>query len=196
MNNEIAAIPEKITKRMQIINAAFKLFTENGFYATGVELIMRQANVSKRTMYVYFPTKNDLIVAVLAFYRMQYESSLNGYLASNDLSSREKILAIFEEAGRWFGNSTFHGCLAVNAMGEFAGKDAAIESACRAFKAWELDVFSQLTKDLPVQFPEDLAFKLLVLLEGLGAIAHVITAPCPIDIKKMVNDLLDFYGVA
>ncbi|MEE9395627.1 MAG: helix-turn-helix domain-containing protein, partial [Methylococcales bacterium] len=41
-------------KRLQIVEAAFKLFKERGFYATGVDLIMRTANVSKRTLYKYF----------------------------------------------------------------------------------------------------------------------------------------------
>ncbi len=195
MKNENEAVPKKAIKRLQIIQAAFKLFTENGFYATGVDLIMRQAGVSKRTMYIYFPTKNDLIVAVLEFYRINYERGLKDLLARNDLSNREKILAIFEDAGNWFANKQFHGCLAVNAMGEFYGKDPAIENACRVFKTWELDVFRELTKELPVMYPNDLAFKLLVLLEGMGAIAQVMKQPCPIDIKQMVNDLLDCDGV-
>ena len=196
MTNEIEAVPKKSIKRLQIIQAAFKLFTENGFYATGVDLIMRQANVSKRTMYIYFPTKNDLIVAVLEFYRANYEQGLTDLLARNDLSNREKIIAIFEDAGNWFENRQFHGCLAVNAMGEFSGKDPKIENACRDFKTWELDVFRELTKGLPVMYPNDLAFKLLVLLEGMGAIAQVMKQPCPIDIKQMVNDLMDFHCVA
>ena len=196
MTNEIEAVPKKSIKRLQIIQAAFKLFTENGFYATGVDLIMRQANVSKRTMYIYFPTKNDLIVAVLEFYRANYEQGLTDLLARNDLSNREKIITIFEDAGNWFENRQFHGCLAVNAMGEFSGKDPKIENACRDFKTWELDVFRELTKGLPVMYPNDLAFKLLVLLEGMGAIAQVMKQPCPIDIKQMVNDLMDGHCVA
>ncbi|MEI6066858.1 MAG: TetR/AcrR family transcriptional regulator [Methylococcaceae bacterium] len=196
MTNEIEAVPKKSIKRLQIIEAAFKLFTENGFYATGVDLIMRQANVSKRTMYIYFPTKNDLIVAVLEFYRANYEQGLTDLLARNDLSNREKIIAIFEDAGNWFENRQFHGCLAVNAMGEFSGKDPKIENACRVFKTWELDVFRKLTKGLPVMYPNDLAFKLLVLLEGMGAIAQVMKQPCPIDIRQMVNDLMDGHCVA
>jgi AcrR family transcriptional regulator len=157
---------------------------------------MRQAGVSKRTMYIYFPTKNDLIVAVLEFYRINYERGLKDLLVRNDLSNREKIVAIFEDAGNWFSNKQFHGCLAVNAMGEFSGKDHDIENACRVFKTWELDVFRELTKELPVMYPNDLAFKLLVLHEGMGAIAQVMKQPCPIDIKQMVNDLLDCDRVA
>ena len=57
----------KSPKRRQIVETAFKLFKARGFYATGVDLIMQTANVSKRTLYKYFPTKNDLIVAVLDY---------------------------------------------------------------------------------------------------------------------------------
>ena len=46
-------------KKRQIVEAAFNLFKARGFYATGVDLIMQTANVSKRTLYKYFPTKND-----------------------------------------------------------------------------------------------------------------------------------------
>ena len=182
---------QKTAKRRQIIEAAFKLFTENGFYATGVDLIMRQAKVSKRTMYVYFPTKNDLIVTVLEFYRTEYERNLHTLLVRDGLSSREKILAIFEGAKSWFNNPQFHGCLAVNAMGEFAGKDTSIENACRTFKLLELNVFRELTQDLQVKEPDDLAYKLLVLLEGLGALAQVLKEPCPIDTMQMVKDMID-----
>ena len=191
MSDQNQASLRKDTKRRQIVLAAFKLFTENGFYATGVDLIMRQSQVSKRTMYIYFPTKNDLIVAVLEFYRAGYENKLNAVLTRQDLSSREKILVIFDDAKNGFANGHFHGCLAVNAMGEFAGKDSAIETACRVFKAWELSIFEELTKELPVRHPQDLAFKLLVLIEGLGAIAQVMKQPCPIDLDQMVNALID-----
>jgi len=194
MTDATQLLTRKDIKRMQIVLAAFKLFTENGFYATGVDLIMHQSKVSKRTMYIYFPTKHDLIVAVLEFYRADYERKLNGLLTRQDLNSREKILAIFEDAGNWFGDSQFHGCLAVNAMGEFAGKDPKIENACLVFKTWELAVFQGLTKELPVTDPDGLGFKLLLLLEGMGAIAQVMKQPCPVDIITMVNTLINGHG--
>lgn len=191
MNEETQAARRQNTKRKQIIETAFKLFTENGFYATGVDLIMRESKISKRTMYIYFPTKNELIVAVLQYYRANYQQKLNEILKRDDIQARQKIMLIFEESKSWFGSGQFHGCLAVNAMGEFAGKDTAIETACQVFKTWELSVFMELCKELPVMYPQDLAFKLLVLIEGLGAIAQVMQQPCPIDITQMVYALLD-----
>jgi len=194
MNQAIPTEPKKLQKRTQIILAAFKLFKENGFYATGVDLIMQHAHVSKRTMYVYFPTKNDLIVAVLEYYRSDYEAKLQDLLARSGLNGREKIIAIFEDAGNWFLDPQFYGCLAVSAMAEFAGKDVNIENACRVFKAWELSVFQELAQGLPVRDMNGLAYKLLILLEGIGAVAQVMKQPCPIDIKQMVNHLIESHN--
>ena len=187
-NNQPAS--ESLKKR-QIIEAAFKLFKARGFYATGVDLIMRTASVSKRTLYKYFPTKNDLIVAVLDYYRVTYAEHLNQILNQKDKSSREKILAIFEDAKKWFEDIHFHGCLAVNAMGEFSGKDQAIEDSCIRFKRWEIEVLQTLTKDIDSKQPDELAYKLFVLLEGMSSIAQVTKEACPVDMTVMANEIIE-----
>lgn len=187
-NNQPA--PESPKKR-QIVEAAFKLFKARGFYATGVDLIMQTASVSKRTLYKYFPTKNDLIVAVLDYYRTTYAEYLNQILNKKDNSSREKILAIFEDAKKWFEDINFHGCLAVNAMGEFSGKDQAIEDSCIRFKRWEIEVLQTLAKDIDSKQPDELAYKLFVLLEGMSSIAQVTNGACPVDMTVMANEIIE-----
>lgn len=179
------------TKKQQIVEAAFKLFKARGFYATGVDLIMQTANVSKRTLYKYFPTKNDLIVAVLDYYRTTVAEHLNQILHLKDITSRGKILAIFEDAKQWFEDTNFHGCLAVNAMGEFSGKDSAIENSCIRFKRWEIEVLRSLTKDIGSQQPDELAYKLFVLLEGMSSIAQVTKGTCPVDMTAMANEIIE-----
>ena len=178
-------------KRRQIVEAAFKLFKARGFYATGVDLIMQTASVSKRTLYKYFPTKNDLIVAVLDYYRTTYADYLHQILNQKDKTSHEKILAIFEDAKQWFEDINFHGCLAVNAMGEFSGKDQAIENSCIRFKRWEIEVLQTLSKDIDSKQPDELAYKLFVLLEGMSSIAQVTKGTCPVDMTAMVNEIIE-----
>ena len=190
INNNNQPASESLKKR-QIIEAAFKLFKARGFYATGVDLIMQTACVSKRTLYKYFPTKNDLIVAVLDYYRTTYAEHLNQILNQKDKSSREKILAIFEVANKWFEDINFHGCLAVNAMGEFSGKDQAIEDSCIRFKRWEIEVLQTLTKDIDSKQPDELAYKLFVLLEGMSSIAQVTKEACPVDMTVMANEIIE-----
>ncbi|MGR9052356.1 MAG: TetR/AcrR family transcriptional regulator [Gammaproteobacteria bacterium] len=185
----------KPSKRDGIVETAFKLFSNNGFYATGVDLIMREAGVSKRTLYKYFPSKNELVVAVLEYYRETYRTRMESMLASNETSARDKIKSIFDDAAMWFGDVNFHGCLAVNAMGEFSGKDDAIENACIRFKRWELGVLQELCGRLDVDASDSLAYKLFVVLEGMSAVAQVFDDRCPIDMAVMADEMIDKHSV-
>lgn len=53
-------------KRDQITTAARRLFLENGFAGTSMDAVVAEAQVSKQTLYRYFPSKTDLLAAVLA----------------------------------------------------------------------------------------------------------------------------------
>jgi AcrR family transcriptional regulator len=48
----------------EIVEAAIALFGERGFGATRLEDVARRAGVAKGTVFVYFPTKDDLFRAV------------------------------------------------------------------------------------------------------------------------------------
>lgn len=49
----------------EITTAALKLFAERGFTATKLEDVAQAAGISKGTIYLYFPTKEDLFRAVV-----------------------------------------------------------------------------------------------------------------------------------
>jgi TetR/AcrR family transcriptional regulator of autoinduction and epiphytic fitness len=53
-------------KRQQIIDGAGKIFSSLGFDATSMSDVARQADVSKATLYVYFPNKEQLFASVCA----------------------------------------------------------------------------------------------------------------------------------
>jgi|GEM_PF-2234548 len=55
----------KSTKQTQIVEAAAALFLRSGFGAVSMDMIAATANVSKRTVYSYFSTKEALFVAVM-----------------------------------------------------------------------------------------------------------------------------------
>ena len=70
MNNLALAQPIKRTRRKEarpgeIADAALVLFVRQGFQATRMEDVARQANVSKGTVFRYFPSKNELFKAVV-----------------------------------------------------------------------------------------------------------------------------------
>lgn len=51
-------------RRQQILDAARICFLRNGFHATSMQDVIREANLSVGAVYRYFPGKNDLITAL------------------------------------------------------------------------------------------------------------------------------------
>lgn len=51
-------------KRDRILNAAVKVFAKNGFYATRVSEIAKAAGVADGTIYLYFKSKDDVLITI------------------------------------------------------------------------------------------------------------------------------------
>ena len=57
------------TTRERMLGVAMKLFWEKGYGATSIQDILREADVHAGSLYHVFPTKQDLLLAVLNAYR-------------------------------------------------------------------------------------------------------------------------------
>ena len=55
----------KETRPQELLDAALALFVEKGFAATRAEEVAQRAGVSKGTLYLYYPSKEDLFKAVI-----------------------------------------------------------------------------------------------------------------------------------
>ena len=55
----------KETRPQELLDAALALFVEKGFAATRAEEVAKRAGVSKGTLYLYYPSKEDLFKAVI-----------------------------------------------------------------------------------------------------------------------------------
>lgn len=55
-------------KRAAILAAAMQLFTELGYHTTSLARVAEAADVSKATLFKQFPTKDDLVAAIVADY--------------------------------------------------------------------------------------------------------------------------------
>jgi AcrR family transcriptional regulator len=61
-------VPEAVATsaaRARILDAASETFYRRGISAVGVDAIVAEAGVAKATLYRHFPSKDDLVVAVL-----------------------------------------------------------------------------------------------------------------------------------
>jgi AcrR family transcriptional regulator len=52
------------SRRRQILEAARACFARNGFHATSMQEVIREAGLSVGAVYRYFPSKNDLVTAL------------------------------------------------------------------------------------------------------------------------------------
>jgi AcrR family transcriptional regulator len=87
------------SRRDQILEAALACFSENGFHQTGMADIVRRSGMSHGAVYVYFPSKEDIIEA-LADDRHQREAILNS-VVQNAKNPIEGIHALVRAYAGW-----------------------------------------------------------------------------------------------
>lgn len=91
-------IPDDRDRRAAILGAAFEVFVEKGFEAATTAEIVRRAKTSKRTLYALFPTKQDILTALIRYGsdRMQPSAELP------QPENRAQFIAVLELFGRIF----------------------------------------------------------------------------------------------
>jgi AcrR family transcriptional regulator len=88
-------------KRSNFLNAALKLFVNQGVQNTSTAAIAKEAGTATGTLFLYFPTKQDLInELVLQISRDQSEYMQT--LLDRSLPVREMFFTIWQGCIRWF----------------------------------------------------------------------------------------------
>jgi AcrR family transcriptional regulator len=155
MTNSAAA---RVPMRERILETTDRLFYGHGIRAIGVDTVAAEIGISKRTLYNYFPSKDDLIVAYLTR-RIRPP-------AVSDAPPAEQILGNFDRLERSFARGGFRGCPFVNAVAELAEPSHPANKVAFAFKEQRRVWFRALLLRLGVADAEGLATQLLLLNEG------------------------------
>lgn len=100
--------PTRLTdrKRDAIVQAAIAEFREHGFSGTSMDRVAAAADVSKRTVYNHFPSKEELFEAILwrLWDRSHAEADI-GYDAQRPL--RAQLLAVLEQKMELLNDASF-----------------------------------------------------------------------------------------
>jgi AcrR family transcriptional regulator len=157
-------------KKLEIVKYAFDRFYEGGFHATGMEAALAGSGISKRTIYKYFSSKEDLIEAVLRLYSKVILHELFDPVA-NIGDPREQIIAFFD-VRKTTGRMLTRGCLGMKAAQEFAGKHEDIVALGRYAAALGESKFLELCKRAGFAEPARLAKQLNLILQGALALSQ------------------------
>ena len=162
--------------RERIEGAAARLFYRDGIHATGVERIAQEANVSKRTLYQHFASKNDLVDNYLRGFEARGGSATEQRLADTALPPRERLLAIFEMPPR----EVLRGCPFHNAAVESAGSLPGADEIVRAHKQEFTRRLIAIAQQAGAADPHLLGQQLAVLFEGAAAMATSLNDTAPV----------------
>lgn len=182
----------KSSKREQLIETALELFSRHGFHAVGIDTILRESGVAKRTLYNHFKSKDELILAVLRHYDGKFRNFFMQSVEGETDNPRDRLLAVFDVAEKWFNQKDFYGCIFVGAVGEFPENGTAIRHVCREYKRLMQRYIEELARDAKVEQPDELAGQLMLLFEGAITMAQINNAPlCARQAKSAAKVLIE-----
>jgi AcrR family transcriptional regulator len=155
-----------ITLQERILQTASELFYSHGIRATGVDAIVKAANTTKMSLYKYFPSKDDLVLAFLRKrdedFRLWFVDQVN---ARAD-TPKAKLLAVFDVIGEWMAVPEFRGCAFINAAAEFPIEGNPMHQVSAEFYDHFRSYIADLAEQSGSRSPDTLAQQLSLLIEG------------------------------
>ncbi len=145
----------------RILETSDRLFYHQGIRAVGVDMIAAEAGISKRSLYDYFASKDDLIVAYLT-----HRARRN---AASEAPAVDQILGVFDWLERWFDSGTFRGCPFVNAVTELGDPKHPASVLAATYKRERRAWARQMLSELDVADADGLATQIMILIDGAMA---------------------------
>jgi AcrR family transcriptional regulator len=155
--------------RERLIETSLRLFSTNGFHATGIDRILAEAGVAKMTLYRHFRSKDELILAALERYETIFRGWLEDVLKHSPLPPEDRILDLFDKLAQWFegstlGNLTFQGSMLTNAAAEFGQPGHPVHDAVAGHIRGLSSMLESTVREAGL--PPGLSSRLVVLMFG------------------------------
>lgn len=88
---------QKNDPRQTILNAALEVVAESKISGTRMRLIAQKAGMSQGNLHYYFPTKDDLLVALLEYISLQFVDERKENITRSDLSLEDRLFSFFDQ---------------------------------------------------------------------------------------------------
>jgi AcrR family transcriptional regulator len=153
--------------RERILEAAYGLFSTQGIQAVGVDTIVAESQVAKMTLYRYFPSKLDLVVAFLDLRHQRWTHEwLEAEIERLATTPRERLLAIFDLFDEWFRRGDYEGCSFISTLLEIVDKHSPIHAAAVRHLDSIRAILELHAEQAGATDPEATAYELQILMMG------------------------------
>jgi len=165
---------KRIHSKDDIVLAGLNIILSKGFNATGVEAILKQANVPKGSFYNFFSSKEEFGLAIIDRYVSDAAELFGPILSDESLPAMERVRKSFEILiARFESNDCSKGCLLGNLSLEMSDQYEKIrERLEQSLQIWTRALSglihqAQREKTIPADLePEMLAESLIAFFQG------------------------------
>lgn len=170
--------------RRRILETADRLFYAEGVRAVGIDRIIAEAEVAKMSLYKHFPSKDDLILAVLQYREGKVLEFFGAAMERHGERTKDKLRAFFAALKDWFESPGFRGCAFQNAAVELADPTHAgtqfVKEHKRRFQAF----LAGLVEEAVGKGAAKVAPAVGLLVEGAIVTAVIQGSPAAVDVAR------------
>lgn len=153
--------------RERILSASQQLFREQGINRTGMDQLCAVAQVSKRTAYQHFPSKDELVAEYLRRFDPEV---MPGVFDRTDLTPRERLLAAFDVP------ASMPLCPYIGAAVELHDPEHPASQYARDYKTAIAERLTETAREAGATNPEQLGEQLALLIDGASTRTRVLNS--------------------
>ena len=174
--------------RDRLLDAADRLFYQEGVRAVGIDRLLTEAGAAKASLYQHFGCKDQLVASYLERKTMDARAHIERYLA--DTPPSQRALKFFDWVVDWAESKDFRGCPLQHTVSELT--DAAHPARAVAYgqREWFTERFLEWTTAAGVKDAKATARALIVLFDGAVAGSDVDGPQRARDARWMAKKLL------
>jgi len=183
--------------RDRIVEAARQLFFSQGYTATGISQILKASGARSGSLYHFFPSKEDLLIAVLERYRDMLQPHVLQPAFDRVADPVERLFAVLDGYRRLLAQTGFElGCPIGNLALEISNSHPAVRRlVVDNLEAWA-NAVRGLINDAAGRLPPDvdaaaLSKHVLATMEGAVMLARAYRSFEPFD--QAVHQLRDYF---
>jgi TetR/AcrR family transcriptional repressor of nem operon len=196
LNDQSRQTQSQAETRERIVEAARQLFFKQGYTATGVAEVLKVAKANSGSLYYFFPSKEDLLAAVLEKYQTMLEPQVLAPAFARARDPIDRLFAILEGYRLLLETTHFElGCPIGNLALEVSNSQKKARGLivenfklwCSAVRTLIAEAGDRLPPDID---PESFATHVLATMEGAVMLARAYKSFEPFD--QSINQLKDY----
>jgi AcrR family transcriptional regulator len=170
--------------RQRILETADRLFYQDGIRAVGIDRIIAEAGVAKMSFYKHFPSKDDLILAVLKYREERVLEFFRSAMERHSKKPKTPLRAFFAALKDWFESPGFRGCAFQNAAVELADPAHPATQFVRGHKQRFSEFLRGLVEETVGNAAAKVAPAVTLLVEGAVVTAVIQGKPDTADVAR------------